>query len=250
MSGRKVLPLILAGTIAGAGIPIACGAAENITPRPQQVFAEKPRIDDYTDYNAFLTDIMEYRRQQAERGRQEAGAAPAAPGETENLYRITGEESLESALERARRLQHPDYAEGIRFERTTSLSFPLDPMDQPDLSGSELTGMFIDPESGKAFVYEDDTTDRKIRKATDSAMTEEEKKRREKAVAEAYRLLGPGVAALLGQAVLVYDEDGQVFRLQLGDMTNRYSFSADTPFGSGDFTINRLSVDMSVQDLE
>lgn len=246
MSGRKVLPLIMAGTIAGAGIPIACGAAESITPRPQQVFVEKPRIDDYTDYNAFLSDVMEYRRQQVERARQETGIAPSAPAEAGSLYRITGEESLEGALERARRLEHPDYAEGVRFERTTSRSFPLDAMDPPDLSGSELTGMFIDPESGTAFVYEDDTTDRKIRKATDAATTDEEKKGREKATAEAYRLLGPGVAELLGQAVWVYDEDGQLFRLQLGDITNRYSFS----YGNGDYTINRLSVDMTVQQLD
>lgn len=247
MSGRKVLPLIMAGTIVGAGIPIACGASESITPRPQQVFTEKPRIDDYTDYNAFLTDVMEYRRQQAERARQQdPGSSRPVPGEPESLYRITGEESLESALERARRLEHPDYAEGVRFERTTSRSFPLDAMDQPDLSGSELTGMFIDPESGNAFVYEDDTTDRKIRKATDAAMTDEEKKRREKATAETYRLQDPGVEDFLGQAVWVYDEDGQLFRLQLGDITNRYSFS----YGNGDYTINRLSVDMAVQPLD
>lgn len=247
MSGRKVLPIILAGTIAGAGIPLHCGAADDLTPRPQQIFTEKPRIDDYSDYNAFLTDIMEYRRQQAERGAQSASTpSPAVSAGDENLYRITSAESLESALERARLLAHPEYAEGVRFDRTTSRSFPLDPMDVPDMSFSELPGMLIDPSSDKAFIYEDDTTDPKIRKATDSALTEEEKKRREKAIADAYRLLGPGVAALLGQAVLVYDEDGQFFRLQLGDITNRYSFS----YGNGDYTINRLNVDMTVQALE
>jgi hypothetical protein len=129
MSGRRLLPHLLAVAIIGSYCPPAF-AVDDYTPRPQQTFAEKPRIEDYADYSAFLVDVMEYRRQKQQRvdaqqrkarDAAEQAEASGAPLQDEalagysgqsstpprELYEISAPETLDDALERAKKLPHP-----------------------------------------------------------------------------------------------------------------------------------------------
>lgn len=241
---RSVLPLILAGALVGAVTPAVCHAGEGLTPRPQKVFEDRPRIEDYTDYGAFLVDIMEYRRQKAERDRQRAVKGPQDASQPDDPYRITGAESLDEALERARHLAHPAYQEPLRFDRTTSQSFPLEPMQAPEMSVSELPGVLADPAAGQVVVYEDGTTEKKVRKAVDAADEEDEKNRKTKATAESFAVTRAGVAEDLA-GNWVRDADGRLYRLQVGDISNQNQQAYS--YGSGDFLINRLEVDLVVE---
>ncbi len=133
----------------------------DLTPRPQRVFTEKPRIEDYTDYGTFLVDIMEYRRQKEEAAAraaaQAAMPAPAAPaadsGTDPALYRINGPESLDDALARAKKLPHPVYQEAERYGRTTANSFPIQSLDSEDMSSNEVSGQLADLETLEPDVY-------------------------------------------------------------------------------------------------
>lgn len=169
MSRRHLLPHLLAVAILG-GACLPARAADGYAPVAQRTFTEKPRIEDYADYNAFLVDIMEYRRQKqrmadAEKIRKaETAAAAEALGFTlqdetlanvsgqngmddlRELYEIAAPESLEDALERAKKLPHPVYLEQERFGRTTASSFPMPQIDGADLSIGEVTGKLQDLE--------------------------------------------------------------------------------------------------------
>lgn len=156
---RFLLVPLLAAAVLVAGCPLAL-ASEDLTPRPQRVFTEKPRIEDYTDYNAFLVDIMEFRRQKAERAAASAAAKASTTGPVDDqalagvngangvtdpeLYRIRGPESLEDALARARKLPHPVYEEQERYGRTTSQSFPIAELEGDDMSANEVAGELHD----------------------------------------------------------------------------------------------------------
>ena len=174
MSGRHLLPHFLAvALIAGGCLPAY--AADDFTPRPQRAFAEKPRIEDYADYNAFLVDIMEYRRQKAEKAQSKAAEAaavastPSLPDDTlasvsgqqtvdlRELYQVRDPESLEDALARAKKLPHPVYNEPERFGRTTSYSFPIQPMDGEDMSIREIGGLLQDMESVNPDTFRDNS---------------------------------------------------------------------------------------------
>jgi len=168
MSPRRLLPQLLAVAILG-GICAPAFPVDDNTPRPQRTFVEKPRIEDYADYNAFLVDVMEYRRQKQQRleARQRAEAEAAARAEEagvplqeetlasisgqraediSGLYQISAPETLDEALERARKLPHPVYTEQERFGRTTSFSFPMPQIDGEDLYVGEVSGRLQDLE--------------------------------------------------------------------------------------------------------
>lgn len=167
MSGRPLLPHLLAAAILG-GACLPALAADDFTPRPQRTFAEKPRIEDYADYNAFLVDIMEFRRQKQERQQARTrNATPAAAladdtlgnvsGQRESdlreLYDISEPETLEDALARARKLPHPVYQEAERFGRSTANSFPMPPMEVEDLSARDVTGLLQDLEQTNPEIF-------------------------------------------------------------------------------------------------
>lgn len=150
MSRRRPLPkLLLAAALATAWCAPAL-AEDEMTPRPQRVFAEKPRIEDYADYSNFLVDIMEYRRQkdaQAAAAAEKPAAIPPPVAEDPLLYSISGPESLDEALRRAKRMAHPSYAEPERYGRTTASSFPMPAMEGKDLSTNEIQGNLADLEA-------------------------------------------------------------------------------------------------------
>lgn len=156
---------LLAALLLPGFVCLPAYAADDYTPRPQKVFTEKPRIEDYADYNTFLVDIMEYRRQKQERAAA-AAAARAVPDETlatvsgqaepdRAIYTIVAPESLDEALERARKLPHPVYEEPERFGRTTSYSFPIPEMDGGDMATNEIAGRLADLESVNPAAFAD-----------------------------------------------------------------------------------------------
>lgn len=72
-------------------------------------------------------------------------AAPPALDPTSELapppFEITGPEDLGEAIEKARSIEHPDYKEKIRYQRTTHISFPLNKIESPDdMSRASIAG--------------------------------------------------------------------------------------------------------------
>ena len=165
MTLSPTLRALLAALLLPGFVCLPAHAADDYTPRPQKVFEDKPRIEDYADYNTFLVDIMEYRRQKQERAAA-AAAAKAIPDDTlatvagqaepdRTIYTIVAPESLDEALERARKLPHPVYEEQERFGRTTSASFPIPEMDGGDMATNEIAGRLADLEAVDPTAFDD-----------------------------------------------------------------------------------------------
>lgn len=185
---RPALILALAASLAAPAV----AAADELTPRPQRVFQEKPRIEDYADYNAFLVDIMEFRRQQREgtaAADAPAGVAmPAEPVEDHSLYVILGPETIDEAVERARHLPHPVYRERKRYNRTTSQSFPLQQMDHPDMSGHLVGGRLADVNEGNLDEATDESAEQYALKLTGDNPDNDDESRYNAAVEDSYTL--------------------------------------------------------------
>lgn len=171
MPDKHLPAYLLVGVLLGAGCLPVC-VADDLTPRPQQVFSEKPRIEDYADYNTFLVDIMEYRRQKQERMAKRPAGPQAGPADDTTLANVTGQsaaatdlglyridrpESLEEALNRASKLPHPVYDEPERFGRTTAASFPMPPMEGEDMAARDIAGKLQDMNTVNPEAYEDPT---------------------------------------------------------------------------------------------
>lgn len=260
MQGRFAIPLILAGTVLAAAMPAIASAQDGPAAADRRVFTEKPRIEDYDDYGTFLVDIMAFRRQKEDQARELAaratertlGAAEGSPAVAEELplsplardpYRVRKPESLEEALERARYIKHTDHNELVRFQRTTSQSFPLEALETTEMSTAELPGMLADPATGQLAIHEDDTTEKQAKKS-ESTSAEDEDALDTRATADSFAISQAEVESAGGS--WVRDADGQRFYLQIGDRTNQYSFS----YGSGDYVINYLYVDLAVEHKE
>lgn len=247
--GNKLLLLVLALAVGSAGAPQVAVANEDMTPRPQRVFTEKPRIEDYDDYGAFLVEIMEYRRQKEERSRrlaEEAASRPAAEPESplaRDPYNIRQPESLEEALERARYIQHPVYSSLLRYDRTTSQSFPLEHLETPDMSAAELAGHLADPGSGRLAIFEDDGAERKAASKTGSSdPTGEDSARETRASADSFSISSASFDADSKWAV---DADGRRYYLQISN-----SYSEGYTVGSRtDILLRYLFVDIEVEPL-
>ncbi|MFP5383734.1 MAG: hypothetical protein ACLGHG_06660, partial [Gammaproteobacteria bacterium] len=198
--------------------------------------------------------IMAFRKQKEDRAReltQQAAASPAAvtggSQATEPLsplardpYRVRQPESLEEALERARYIKHTDHTELVRFQRTTSQSFPLEALDSPELSTAELPGMLADPATGQLAIYEDQAAEGQAEKSANESADGEDA-RQTKADADSFAITSAGPESAGSNWAI--DADGQRYYLQIGDRTNRYNFS----YGSGDYEINYLYMDLAVE---
>lgn len=257
MSGRLALPLVLASAALGLGAPAIASAADNPPQGQQRVFTEKPRIEDYDDYGSFLVDIMAFRKQKEDRAHELATQAATSPPPVavgslnpeplsplaRDPYRVRQPESLEEALERARYIKHPEYSELVRFQRTTSQSFPLEALDTPELSTAELPGMLADPATGQLAIYEDGAAEGQAEQSANESADGEDA-RQTRADADSFAITSAGLESAGSKWAV--DADGQRFYLQIGDQTNRYSFS----YGSGDYEINYLYVDLAVEHKE
>lgn len=99
---------------------------------------DKPRIQDFADYNDFVVDVMKYKkkkRQQAQHKKQCPQAYVVRKRPSPDPRVIEGPETLGEALRRTERLPQVDYAVNQTwYNKSTSRSFGL-----PSLSGEELS---------------------------------------------------------------------------------------------------------------
>ncbi|MGH8491952.1 MAG: hypothetical protein ACRERR_02420 [Moraxellaceae bacterium] len=110
---------------------------------------ERPRLQDYPSSYTFLQALEAWNRAHPD------GATSSAPhislpaskklmvvDPTSELapppFEITGPETLDGAVEKAREISHPDYKEKIRYHRSTHLSFPLHSIDGQDMSQASV----------------------------------------------------------------------------------------------------------------
>lgn len=142
-----------------------------------QPLLERPRLENYKDYNQFLNDMAAYKRQQRELEQRPANSRQAAktdvstvpaptqlaavsappssqeappPSAVQNLLdppedapppiAISGPEDLETAVQQAKAFPHPSYSTPRRYNRSTAQSFPLTPLGSGDMQGSAVDG--------------------------------------------------------------------------------------------------------------
>lgn len=252
MLGRHPVARSLVALALVAGLVAAASAADNGGARQGKVFHDKPRIEDYADYNSFLVDIMEYRRQKDSRGKEltthnaaraAQGLPPQQKGEPETApsplardpYAIRHPESLDEALERARYLKHPTYDTQLRFNRTTSQSFPMEPLEGEEMSVAELPGTLTDTSASTVQIYTDTTASSKVAADVKTDPTDDEKSRNIMAVADTFSVTEAGYDAASKEAI---DSAGARHSLQLA---NQYTL------GEGDLRIEHISVNIEVQ---
>ncbi|MDQ8037863.1 MAG: hypothetical protein REI12_10605 [Pedobacter sp.] len=105
---------------------------------------ERPRMEDYPSSYAFLQALESWNKAHpngtpASKPTVTTKPTPqVAQDPTSELapppFEVTGPESLDTAVEKARNIAHPAYKEKIRYQRSTHLSFPLHSIDGQDMS--------------------------------------------------------------------------------------------------------------------
>ena len=109
---------------------------------------ERPRLHDYPSSYAFLQALESWNKAHPNgapgpRPATDTKQAPQiAVDPTSELapppFEVTGPESLDTAVEKARNIDHPAYKEKIRYKRSTHLSFPLHSIDGQDMSQASV----------------------------------------------------------------------------------------------------------------
>lgn len=108
-----------------------------------QPLRERPQLDDYTDTDRFIADVLAWERQK--RNMQSASNEQSRqPPETDDWHNVTGPEELDEALRKAYGYTQPNYQEKYRFNRTTHLSFPLEKLESRQLSSQAITGALLE----------------------------------------------------------------------------------------------------------
>lgn len=107
----------------------------------------RPKIEDYQDREAFVADILLWQRERDQLSARAArGELPPLPAESsaehdpDDWHTITGPEDLETAVRNASGYQQPNYAEPLRFNRTTHISFPLESLASEDMADKAIDG--------------------------------------------------------------------------------------------------------------
>lgn len=107
-----------------------------------QVPEERPTLENYDDPDRFITDVLAWEKHQRQNKTQKKQKSQKGhtSSEPEDWHDITGPETLEGALRKARGYTPPDYKAQYRFNRTTHLSFPLPRLEGEQMSGQAITG--------------------------------------------------------------------------------------------------------------
>ena len=107
----------------------------------------RPKIEDYQDREAFVADILLWQRERDELSARAArGELPPLPADSaaehdpDDWHTITGPEDLDTAVRNASGYQQPNYAESLRFNRTTHISFPLESLATEDMADKAIDG--------------------------------------------------------------------------------------------------------------
>lgn len=163
MSPRCVISVLL--LLSGVN---CAGAAE---------WPERPRLEDYRDYPAFLQAMSRYRQNLAlqsvqppltitiiaPRSETLTELPASAPEMTDWLSEdappplvITGPEDLAVAVEQAKSFVHPVYVTPLRYNRSTSFSFPLghapNELLEASAAATALLGLGEEPKPGDSWL--------------------------------------------------------------------------------------------------
>lgn len=129
---------------------------------------KRPRLEQFSSYDEFMKAMVAWE------SRPVSAPAPAvaspAPAQTDKApatrpiplpegvdptsetapppLAITGPEDLDTAVELAKDITHPDYKARIRYNRTTHLSFPLQSIDGSDMSQASVGNALMMDKSG------------------------------------------------------------------------------------------------------
>jgi hypothetical protein len=117
----------------------------------------RPRLDQFSSYDAFMQAMASWEARPISRPMTAStpAATPTANAPTTRPIplpegmdpasekappplAITGPEDLETAVELAKDISHPNYTARIRYNRTTHLSFPLQSIDGSDMSQTSI----------------------------------------------------------------------------------------------------------------
>jgi hypothetical protein len=128
--------------------------------------AERPRIEDYQDRDAFIADILAWREMHARAPSKLPEQNPAIhsdvsndPYDPDDWHRINGPENLDMAVRKALGYEQPHYREPLRFNRTTHVSFPLEHLPSETLSINAV-GDVLDASAAPAPLLSDSTSDK------------------------------------------------------------------------------------------
>ncbi len=149
--------LLLALCSIGLVVTLALPAFAEDTPA-------RPRLENYANYNEFLAAMYAYKKQlelekkfadsiminiQTADAPAKVSTMPVKSPEMDSTIDIyvppliiTGPESLEMAIEAAKKFMHPVYHEPLRYNRTTAQSFPLKPLEVNSLEEAAITDSF------------------------------------------------------------------------------------------------------------
>jgi hypothetical protein len=101
---------------------------------------ERPSLDDYDDPDQFVRELLAWKRKQRRASDHSGQESEPQPSKQDDWHIVTGPETLEGALQKARGYTPPDYEAKYRFNRTTHLSFPLPRLEGEQMSGQAITG--------------------------------------------------------------------------------------------------------------
>ena len=98
-----------------------------------QALPPRPRIQDYSDQNRFISDVLAWQRLRDKLASEPHKPAPTPVHDPHDWHHVTGPENLDTALHNAEGYVQPHYKQKYRYNRTTHLSFPL-----PHLAPSQM----------------------------------------------------------------------------------------------------------------
>jgi hypothetical protein len=138
----RISPLLLLICLLGSEVALADGGYLTgwLPPRP--------KIEHYQDRDAFVADILRWQRERdALSARAARGELPPLPADSgaehdpADWHTITGPEDLETAVRNAYGYEQPHYAEPLRFNRTTHISFPLESLPSEAMADKVIDGV-------------------------------------------------------------------------------------------------------------
>lgn len=118
----------------------------------------RPRLDQFSSYDAFMQAMVawESRPARPQAIKSQTAATTPRPPATRPIpvpegvdptsesapppLAITGPEDLDTAVELAKDISHPDYTAPVRYNRSTHISFPLPSIDGSDMSQASVPG--------------------------------------------------------------------------------------------------------------
>ena len=116
----------------------------------------RPKMENYQDRDAFVADILRWQRERDELSARAArGELPPLPADSgaehdpADWHTITGPEDLDTAVRNAHGYEQPHYAEPLRFNRTTHISFPLESLPSEAMADKVIDGVLDESHAGK-----------------------------------------------------------------------------------------------------